>query len=963
MIRIEKFLFSAEEIYLQFSEDIFVEQVYAINKMGDKYFVPLRKTSSGQITLFPLNELPDYGMYSFLLIDSNGNEYQSVFSDDVDRAIVGNQASKWKFSNDKKFFIQSKRPSISKSERDIVVLEKKFENGLLDLRLPKKIEISSPEIWVRKQEKTNQALLDSFYLPVMFKNHHLIIDVRNITLDKDVKYYLFLKQADIFYRLYAPKMKTELNKSSRYIEIGENLGFANYFYYTIHNRLALVSISVKKAHALDLQKMDYHNNPYARHYLPQMNGNINVMDVAGLHQIDNYSYKLRLKNNNQKFNKLFLVDTNKSQFVGIPYNQVQEDIYLYLHDALDSFKDYESKLKLLGIYSDRHSLFNLTYFRIGDLKNHPGYLRYYNAVDFNVTENNMASRFFINDNGVISVHNKSKFALDRKERKLPLSLTVDHISQVHKKLVINLFFNLKLLPWMNKIQILDIYLYKTAFINEHHKLDIIDLDFDKQNIKVTSDIGNLISHDEYGYYRIALKLKINDKIFDIKVNMPSSDLKKELSQGRVMYKDNGRTIFPSVEGNTLSLIADNLVDIDNKHNIHLEKRYTNLFKENKIHFTPGTFIIFEKETNFAQDNAFALFEWVQKHDPDNEMYYVIRKDSPQADKLVKYPNRVLYTGTQKYYEMVTKAHMLVSSDSPLHLVGDVNRRNASPFYKEVIMKKPFIMLQHGVTAMKSHASNKPWNVASGMIDYFVVTNTLEQEVVHQSMGYSYEQLPILGFSRWDLFGENTLVEQQFNNKIIYVPTWRQWLNKATDEEFVKSEYYQKINELLENKKLNDILNEHDTEFYVYLHPFMQRLTHNLNSSNSRIHILSSDNYDLGDLLRGASLLISDYSSVVWDFAVQRKPVIFYQFDKSRYLKKVGSLVDLDNLPIGESYQSSDQVVNKVSYYLDKNFEIDKATENNINSIFGSDVQEYSKNIYDFIKKVSNEYMYTMWSKK
>nr|CCC56809.1 putative uncharacterized protein [Weissella thailandensis fsh4-2] len=391
--------------------------------------------------------------------------------------------------------------------------------------------------------------------------------------------------------------------------------------------------------------------------------------------------------------------------------------------------------------------------------------------------------------------------------------------------------------------------------------------------------------------------------------------------------------------------------------------YTRLFTEKKVNYAPGTFIVFEKETNYAQDNAFALFEWVQKNHPNNQMYYVIRKDSPQSKKLSQYSNRVLYTGTKKYYDMITKSQMLVSSDSPLHLVGNVNRRNASSFYKQVIMKKPFIMLQHGVTAMKSHAGNKPWNASSGMIDYFVVTNTLEQEVVHQSMGYSYDQLPILGFSRWDLFGNNTPIEQKFNNKIIYVPTWRQWLNKATDDEFVESDYYQKINKLLGNKKLNQLLNDYDTDFYVYLHPFMQRLTHNLKSDNDRIHILSSDDYDLGDLLRGASLLISDYSSVVWDFAVQRKPVIFYQFDKSRYLKKVGSLVDLDNLPIGNSNQTDRQVIEEIAYYLDNNFSLDMNIKNNIDSIFGEETQEYSKNIYEFIKKASREYKHTIWSNK
>ena len=41
-------------------------------------------------------------------------------------------------------------------------------------------------------------------------------------------------------------------------------------------------------------------------------------------------------------------------------------------------------------------------------------------------------------------------------------------------------------------------------------------------------------------------------------------------------------------------------------------------------------------------------------------------------------------------------------------------------------------------------------------------------------------------------------------------------------------------------------------------------------------------------------MITDYSSVCYDFFYLGKKVCFYQYDKERYLKEVGSYVDLDN---------------------------------------------------------------------
>jgi CDP-glycerol glycerophosphotransferase (TagB/SpsB family) len=141
---------------------------------------------------------------------------------------------------------------------------------------------------------------------------------------------------------------------------------------------------------------------------------------------------------------------------------------------------------------------------------------------------------------------------------------------------------------------------------------------------------------------------------------------------------------------------------------------------------------------------------------------------------------------------------------------------------------------------------------------------------------------------------------------------------------------------------------------------MQRLTHNLKPNNSRVKILSSEEHDLGDLLRGGSLLISDYSSVVWDFAVQRKPVIFYQFDKETYLEKVGSLVDLDTLPIGESFTDVKQVIQSIEFFAKRGMTITEQTKKNIQSIFGKVRSDYSKQIYEYIKE---EFTNAVWSNK
>ena len=52
--------------------------------------------------------------------------------------------------------------------------------------------------------------------------------------------------------------------------------------------------------------------------------------------------------------------------------------------------------------------------------------------------------------------------------------------------------------------------------------------------------------------------------------------------------------------------------------------------------------------------------------------------------------------------------------------------------------------------------------------------------------------------------------------------------------------------------------------------------------NKDIIIADKDTFDVQDLLIRSQILITDYSSVFFDFAYMKKPEIFFQFDNERY---------------------------------------------------------------------------------
>ena len=53
--------------------------------------------------------------------------------------------------------------------------------------------------------------------------------------------------------------------------------------------------------------------------------------------------------------------------------------------------------------------------------------------------------------------------------------------------------------------------------------------------------------------------------------------------------------------------------------------------------------------------------------------------------------------------------------------------------------------------------------------------------------------------------------------------------------------------------------------------------------------------ELNDLIKVADILISDYSSIVFDYAILERPILCYGYDYDSYIAERGVYTDLDKL--------------------------------------------------------------------
>ncbi|MCD8880526.1 CDP-glycerol glycerophosphotransferase family protein [Mammaliicoccus sciuri] len=89
--------------------------------------------------------------------------------------------------------------------------------------------------------------------------------------------------------------------------------------------------------------------------------------------------------------------------------------------------------------------------------------------------------------------------------------------------------------------------------------------------------------------------------------------------------------------------------------------------------------------------------------------------------------------------------------------------------------------------------------------------------------------------------------------------------------------------------------EKQTDYNILLkvHPF---LYNNVLEDGRFKKYLILDTFDPNEILSLADLLVTDYSSIFFDFLVTNKPIIFYTSDYEKYTKERGLYLDVDSLP-------------------------------------------------------------------
>ncbi|WP_236637369.1 CDP-glycerol glycerophosphotransferase family protein [Exiguobacterium sp. SH3S2] len=167
-------------------------------------------------------------------------------------------------------------------------------------------------------------------------------------------------------------------------------------------------------------------------------------------------------------------------------------------------------------------------------------------------------------------------------------------------------------------------------------------------------------------------------------------------------------------------------------------------------------------------------------------------------------------------------------------------------------------------------------------DYLISPNRYSSEIFRSAFAFDKTMLEV-GYPRNDLFYnqkklqkvivrvKNELNLPKEKKVILYAPTWRDQQNEG------RGQY--RLSLPLDFEKFVSKFGDD----YVLLVRFHYLVSENLDLSNVSPHVLDVSSYpDIAELYTISDVLITDYSSVMFDFAHLKRPMLFYVYDLEEY---------------------------------------------------------------------------------
>lgn len=422
--------------------------------------------------------------------------------------------------------------------------------------------------------------------------------------------------------------------------------------------------------------------------------------------------------------------------------------------------------------------------------------------------------------------------------------------------------------------------------------------------EVTLDLNNQIFESSTQEEVFDTYLSANEGEIKIRIGNPSFWAKNKIKD-IVFKKDNGYTCcltpYYTFKENNLSFklnTFDNLIYSYMKKIMFFSFFYRLIYKRRNVWILG--------ELNYrAQDNAMVLYNYLRENHKNLNVYYVINKQSKDRQNLNDQTN-IINFGSKKHILYTIIANRIITTHHPDYIYPT----SMIKFKKKVQGRKLF--LTHGVFGIKNMYRNYGNYINGFKVDHIITTSEQEKETVVNDLKYKKSQVSVTGMPRLDKLFISDLPSER---AILIMPTWRDWL--ITKEPFEESEYYQRYLSVIQSSFLEKLCARHNVKLTFCLHPNFRMYTKYFSSSFAEVIYQGEAN--IQNLIKTHSLMVTDYSSVAFDFSFLNKPVIFYGFDLERFINEKTPHIDISKGLPGDLTDNYSDLIQLIEHYIENDF--------------------------------------------
>ncbi|EHJ02131.1 CDP-ribitol ribitolphosphotransferase [Clostridium sp. DL-VIII] len=327
----------------------------------------------------------------------------------------------------------------------------------------------------------------------------------------------------------------------------------------------------------------------------------------------------------------------------------------------------------------------------------------------------------------------------------------------------------------------------------------------------------------------------------------------------------------------------------------------------KIHNNKITFIMTHDDK--FNGNIKYVYEQIKLDYPNYKINVISRKD--YSIRKIRRFKDVAYLFIQvtelylrKNYHLATSKYIFLNN---IFITGAYLK-----FKKDVKV----IQLWHAIGTFKKFGEeyapsvklNELQKKANSIYTDLVVCSSKDISIYAKAFNVKKDKIKVVGSPNCDLFHNSEKINNikksilkqypQIKNKriILYAPTFR--------------------DEIEDNKKVLEYVNimaesiDENCVVLLRLHPHIYKQYEYGNKFNNIIDMSGYE--DVNELMLISDLLITDYSSLFYEYSYLEKPIIFFAFDLKRYEKSRGFYYDYTGFVPGEVIYEIKELINKIN---------------------------------------------------